>query len=712
MDDAVLRAGRTHWRCESAGRAALLVDGERYFAAFRAACLGAKRVIRIIGWDIHSRMRLVPGLPEDGLPAELGPFLNALLQRRRGLRIDILIWDFAAIYSIEREPLPLLNREWHRHRRLRLRFAADHPVGASHHQKIVVIDDAIAFVGGIDLTMRRWDSSAHLAYDERRVDPEGEPYAPFHDLQMLVDGAAAGAIGALARERWRSAIGAPLAPVTVSTDPWPRAVPPDLCDVRVAIARTEPAHEGHPEISEIRCLWLDAIAAARRSLYIENQYLTAGIIVEALERRLASPEGPDIVIVLPKRCHGWLEQTALADCQARLVRRLRAADHHGRLRLLYPVVANAAGEESEWVRVHGKAMVVDDRLIRIGSSNLSNRSMGVDTECDLAIEAESERVRAGIAACRDRLLAEHLGAEPAAVGAAIAANGLIGAIERLSVGARRLLPLEPAAGAEPLETAGEGITEANLFDPERPILPERFLDDYLPEAPRWQLSRRILASTATVLLFVALIAVWRYTPLRDFFTLDGFVHRINSLNGGPWVPLYVLGAFLLGGFFMVPVTLLIAASGVAFGPVLGFAYALLGACASAAFGFFVGRAVGREPVRRFAGARLNRISRRLAHSGFVAVTLVRLLPVAPFTLVNIIAGAMQLRFRDFLVGTMLGMMPGIVMLTLLGVGAGRVLRHGGVADIAFLVGAILALAALGYGLQRWLRIDDPPPRPR
>src|SRR5580704_10489554 len=113
--ETVLRDGRTHWRREAAARVAFLVDGEAYFAAFRAACLEARHVIRIVGWDIHSRMRLVPGDPEDGL------------------RIDILVWDFAAIYTIEREPLPLLNREWRRHRRLRLRFAADHPLGASHH---------------------------------------------------------------------------------------------------------------------------------------------------------------------------------------------------------------------------------------------------------------------------------------------------------------------------------------------------------------------------------------------------------------------------------------------------------------------------------------------------------------------------------------------------------------------------------------------------
>ncbi|HKW52227.1 MAG TPA: phospholipase, partial [Stellaceae bacterium] len=249
--ETVLRDGRTHWRREAAARVAFLIDGEAYFAAFRAACLEARHLIRIIGWDIHSRMRLVPGIAADGLPAELGPFLNALLHRRPGLRIDMLIWDFAAIYTIERESLPLLNREWRRHRRLRLRFAADHPLGASHHQKIVTVDDAVAFVGGLDLTMRRWDSSEHRPNDERRIDPSGEPYGPFHDQQMLVDGAAAEAVAELVRGRWRTAIGEPLPAVHSEGDPWPAQIRPALRDVRVAIARTEPAGDGRRDVREV-----------------------------------------------------------------------------------------------------------------------------------------------------------------------------------------------------------------------------------------------------------------------------------------------------------------------------------------------------------------------------------------------------------------------------------------------------------------------------
>ena len=246
----------------------------------------------------------------------------------------------------------------------------------------------------------------------------------------------------------------------------------------------------------------------------------------------------------------------------------------------------------------------------------------------------------------------------------------------------------------------------DVFDPERPIRPERFLDDFVPEAPpRRELARRIATMVATALAFAALVAVWRHTPLAEFVTLPYLVAEAYALSDRPWLPVYVLCTFIFGGFFMVPVTLLIAASGVAFGPLLGFAYAAVGAFSSAVFGF-VGRTVGRAPVRRLGGPHLNRISRRLARSGIVAVTALRLLPIAPFMVVNIVARAMQLRFRDFFAGTVLGITPGIVLMTGLGVSAERLLRHGDALSLISFIAVILVLAALGYALQRRLGVDE------
>jgi phospholipase D1/2 len=109
----------------------------------------------------------------------LGKFLNAKAERSPELQIYILCWDFAMIYAFERQFLPLFQLDWNVHRRIHLHMDNEHPIGAAHHQKIVVIDDRLAFCGGIDLTKRRWDTPEHKPHDPRRKDPDGKPYEPF-----------------------------------------------------------------------------------------------------------------------------------------------------------------------------------------------------------------------------------------------------------------------------------------------------------------------------------------------------------------------------------------------------------------------------------------------------------------------------------------------------------------------------------------------------
>jgi len=187
----------------------------------------------------------------------------------------------------------------------------------------VVIDDRIAFVGGIDLSRWRWDSNAHKADDPRRIDPNGKPYPPFHDLMMLVEGDAARRLGDLARKRWRCAHGWRIKPVkNQQADPWPDLVKPGIKQQSIAIARTEPAFKEQQAVNEIRQLYLDAIAAASHSIYIENQYFTASCLANALCESLSNEEGPQVVLVLPLKTGGWLEQVTMDVLRARLLKRL------------------------------------------------------------------------------------------------------------------------------------------------------------------------------------------------------------------------------------------------------------------------------------------------------------------------------------------------------------------------------------------------------
>src|SRR5688500_14256485 len=151
--------------------------------------------------------------------------------------------------------------------RVHFGFDDHHPFGASHHQKIIVVDDVLAFSGGVDLTGHRWDTAAHRLDEPHRLSADGTPYGPYHEIQAMADGPVARALGALVRDRW-DALGERTRPLAsgAAHDLWPSDVPPDLTDVDVAIARTMPASERNEAIRECERSFLDSIAAAQRAI--------------------------------------------------------------------------------------------------------------------------------------------------------------------------------------------------------------------------------------------------------------------------------------------------------------------------------------------------------------------------------------------------------------------------------------------------------------
>lgn len=699
----LLVPGRNCWRMAHADRARFLVDGAEYFRAVRAALAGARHSIFILAWDIDSRMRLVPEGAGDGFPEPLGEFLHEVVAGRKGLHAHVLSWDFSMVYALEREWLPAYKLGLRTHRRLSFRLDGRHPIGASHHQKVVVIDDALAFVGGLDLTRCRWDTPRHAGDEPLRRDADGKPYGPFHDVQVMVDGAAAGALGELARGRWLQATGhaAPPAVGDAPDELWPQHLAPDITDVDIAIARTEPRFNGRPGVEEIRRLHLDAIAAARRRLFFENQYFTSAIIADALARRLREPDGPEVVLVSPRTQGGWLEEVTMGVLRARLHQRLREADAHGRYRTYCPHLPELDGD---CLNVHSKLMVMDDDLLCIGSANLSNRSMALDTECNLAIEARGDpRISGAITALRSRLLAEHLAAEPVAVTQEVQRHGsVVGAIEALRRPGRALLPLEPAVTPE----TDALVPDSALIDPERPIDPDKFFARFVPREASRPLAGRLARVGMFALALVLLAAAWRWTPLREWLNLASLVALAQGLKDLSYTPLAVLGGYVVAGLLVVPVMALIAATGIVFGPLMGALYAFAGTLLSAAVTYALGRWLGRDTVRRLVGTRVNRLSKRIARRGIVAVAIVRLLPVAPFSLVNMVVGASHIRLRDFLLGTALGMTPGILATVTFVHQLAEAIRNPSPATYAVLAALAVLLIVLALVLRRLIGRND------
>jgi phospholipase D1/2 len=458
----VLKIGRNCWRIERAARASLVVDAADYFRLARQAMLRAKSQILLIGWDFDTRICLDYDA-DDGAPTELGAFLSWLPKHRPGLQVHILKWDLGAVALLGRGTTVLRLLRWARSKQIHFKLDGSHPPGASHHQKIVVIDDALAFCGGIDMTGSRWDTRAHADCDEHRRRPTTKRrYRPWHDATMAVDGAAAAALGDLSRERWEIAGGDPLPKPQAGSAPWPDGLEPHFRDVEVGIARTRAAIDGREPVREIEALYVDMIAGARRFVYAENQYFASRIVADAICKRLGEPDGPEFVIVNPKTSQGWLDDEVMSPARAELLERVRKCDVHGRFRILTPV-----SEGGEDIYVHSKITIVDGRQLRVGSANHNNRSLGFDSECDLLIDAGqpgnegADEVISGL--CCD-LLSEHLGVSVDTVAAKLAETGsLVKAVDSFSSSSgRRLAPLV----VEAPNAVERALVEAEVFDPE------------------------------------------------------------------------------------------------------------------------------------------------------------------------------------------------------------------------------------------------------
>ncbi len=438
----LLETADTCWKIARADRFAVLMENELYFRAVCSALDKAQRSILLLGWQFDPRTRLDPNPVRRHHTDEIGHMLRRLVRERPELKIKMLIWRMPLPIAWSQDFFPQRSKAWFRNKPIDFRLDRAGPVGACHHQKVLVVDDRIAFCGGGDISTDRWDTALHLDREPRRMLPRGMPYAPRHEVMTLCSGPAARALGSLFRARWLAATGEGLAELSETDldghDPWPDGVAPDLTDIDMALARTAPAWRGRVEHRENERLHLRAIAQARSLIYLENQYVTSPLIGAALAARLEEKDGPEVAIVSHVHSPSWFDQATMDRSRNVLLARLREADRYGRLSAWAP--RTTGGKP---IIVHSKLTLIDDRLLRVGSTNLNNRSGGFDTECDVALEAKAptDRLCELIRTVRAHELGHFLGVEASRFEAAYRQAGTIaGAIGALNL-AGRLIPL-------------------------------------------------------------------------------------------------------------------------------------------------------------------------------------------------------------------------------------------------------------------------------
>jgi len=358
----------------------VLVDGSHALPAIAAELRSARSHVHLTGWHFTPSFALTRGDEQIVLR-------NLLAELAERVDVRVLAWAGAPLplFRPSRADVRAMRDELVRNTKIDCRLDPKERPMHCHHEKTIVIDDRVAFVGGIDLTSRsgdRYDTSAHPS--------RGTP--GWHDASARIEGPAVGDVAEHFRMRWHEVTGETLAPV-VPAEP--------AGETELQIVRTVPEHvyKAVPR-GDFRILesYLRAIRSARRFIYLENQFLWSPEISAALHDKLADPPHPDfrLLLVLPAKPNSGGDDT-----RGVLGELIEIDADAGRI-LACTLYARSA-QAADAVYVHAKVGIVDDTWLTLGSANLNEHSLFNDTEMNIVVH-DPELARR----TRRRLWAEHL----------------------------------------------------------------------------------------------------------------------------------------------------------------------------------------------------------------------------------------------------------------------------------------------------------------
>ena len=398
MKESIFRISKNCSSIEQAAQIALLIDGDEYFQTFFDMADQAKQSIDILGWEVDSRIGL--GHIKDSYPDNLRVYFNQLIKKNKQLHINIMSWKPSLFLLFDRELFASIKWKIKTSENIRFKENRHLDLYGTFHEKLAVIDESCAFIGGMDITRKRWDTSEHRLNHPLRKDLDGRPYHPIHDIQMICTGKLAQELSRqLLKKNQRPKNQIPALEEEAS---WPRTVTSQLQRVPAAISRTKASGQ-----NEIESLYYDAIESAQQFIYIENQYFSHHGIISLLCEKLMRPQGPEIIIVIPYSYRGLFEKAIYVNERNKAIKSLQNADRYHRLAIFYP--GSVEENSSQFIVVHSKFMVIDNTFLTLGSANLNHRSMRVDHELNVSIEAlENEEIERFIGQTVYRLISEHL----------------------------------------------------------------------------------------------------------------------------------------------------------------------------------------------------------------------------------------------------------------------------------------------------------------
>jgi phospholipase D1/2 len=674
-DRSLLKPGQNCWRVERATYASMVVDCGNYYRDLHESIMKAKHSIFILGWDIDSRVRLVRG--DHKKNADDPETLYALIVKKASENPDLQVymnqWNNTVLFSSDREFLPALK--WRKANLPNIHFRLDRviPFHGSQHQKVIVIDDEVAYTGGMDIGIKRWDCRLHKPFNEHRCDPikvtDEEPsghYISNHDIQIVLAGGPAQALGELARKRWRMAAdydAIPLRPYQAQGIPncWPDSDPPDFDNIEVGVAMTLPPLGEDPPVRQIEELYIDQIKRAEKFIYMENQYFAYDRIASTINQQLKNKPELRVLLFSSRDPQGTIEEVSMWRKRIRFRKIIERGDVRDRVALTYGI---SVGEKKVYpLHVHSKMMIVDDKFLHVGSANINSRSMMLDSECDVVLISYDEKSCAKIADIRNDLIREHSGMEKIDTQKLVEdGNPIDDFLKDVSYSTQHL------RRARDVVDMGTGILGwlASFGEPKQPNLHPAMevLSSYNDSISFPH--KRVSTAFLLIMMCILFALFWRSTPVAELVTSAELSEHIQSWRNSAWAYPAVIALFVAAGFLFAPVTLLIAATAAAFGPVTGFYLALAGALVSAYITFLIGYFMGQNLFQNWTNTAFHKITSRIRNAGVMGVVTVRMVPLAPFTLVNMILGVTKVRALPFIMGTLLGLLPGALAMVILG----------------------------------------------
>ncbi len=691
--EKIVRAERNCYRIAQADQVDLLVDAAAYYRALYRCITQAQERIVFLGWQFDSRVSLLRGEEADQAryPVQFLPLLQKITEERPHLQVYILAWDHSIVFAPEREWFQSYRFQQATGDQIHFVFDNFHPAGGSHHQKIVLVDGIAGFCGGLDICGDRWDTRQHRRQNPLRKNEDGTPYSLFHDVQIAVQGEVVPVLEEIFLDRWAAATGERLLPVRTDRArrfDFPRTL--RLSAGPVSVSRTLPVGTcgRTTPVQEIARFYDDAIASAERLILIENQYFTSRRVFEALHKRISDTSRPgiEVIVILPQAAQNWKEELAIGFEQRRMLQRLEAAAkaNHCPLGIYTPIKTGKAPLPPTPIYVHSKVLVIDDRILSVGSANTSNRSLGLDTECNINIEADGDPRRREIARACHTLLGEHLEQSADAVESLIQKKGWVAALDSVSGQSGRLHKLNDAF---PETWIDQVLPEGICFDPESPLSPEDLFEKLFspPIVPSIQ-EEDVLeekeqearqksepsaggATTKTFLkgsplFFLPLIGVLLYFFLqRKGIDLRAWMTTLDEARASHWtVPLFMVGT-VVASIISFPLIFFLILGGILFGAYWGTLLNWTAALAGATASYFLGLYLGKPLFRRFSQKRAPALADWIKQKGFWAILILRVVGVFPFTVVNFLAGASRIRLSYYLLATALGMLPGTFLIS-------------------------------------------------